>query len=200
MAGGAVQEDKDAVLGEYQVEFRAYDNPNLYASYFFNVKIDDVTSNFDVAFQDVNKDGVSIAVSNTGKNTANAITVKLDNQKDFDLLGISNYIIGNLNAGDYTIISTLVKPKDSNNENLDLTLDIDYTDIVGNRRTVHKDIPVAMTYQVKKGFTDLTDAVIINPNLNKNSGSKFYMYTTIILVLVIIGMVFYRRRKNRDKE
>ncbi len=191
--------NKDAVPGEYQIEFRAYDNPNLYSSYFFNVKIDDVTANFDVAFQDVTKDGIAIAVSNTGKNTASAITIKLGNQEDFELLGTSDSIIGNLNAGDYTIISTFVRPKDPNKENLNLKLQIDYTDVVGNRRTLNKNIPVSMTYQVKKGFTDLVNAVIVDPNLKKSSGSKFFVYTILILIIAILAIIFYYRRKNKDK-
>ncbi len=192
--------DKDAFPGEYDLEFRAYGSENLYYPYFFKIKVDDVTTDFDVALQDVTKDGVAIAISNIGKNNANAITVRLDNQQDFELLGIPSYIIGNLNSGDYTIINTLLKPKD-NTGNKVLKLSIDYTDIIGTRRTLEKEIPIFMTVQTKKGFEDLTASVVSNGQEQKNQGSsKLFMYASLILAAALIGVVIRNRRKNKNEE
>ena len=191
-----VQANKDAVPGEYEIEFRAYSEKGIYYPYFFNIKVDDVTSDFDLALQDVTKDGAAIAISNIGKNTANAITISLDNQEDFDLLGTSRYIIGNLNAGDYTIVNTLLKPKNTNQE-LKLKVQIDYTDIVGTRRTATKQINVMMTQQVKKGFTELENLVLTSNQPKQQGNSRVFLYTSIILLTIIIVLVLrYKRRKE----
>ena len=192
--------DKDAVPGDYEVQFVAYAGSGTYYPYFFDIKVDDVTTDFDVAIQDVTKDGVAIAISNIGKNTANAITIILDNQENFDLLGTPSYIIGNLNSGDYTIVSAFIKPKENLNGELKMKVDIDYTDIIGNRRKVHKEIPVLMTTQTKKGFDELTSFVVYNgEEPNKNKSSNIFMYISLILALGIIGLIiYYKRKKNED--
>lgn len=192
-----VNVDKDAVPGDYEINFIANAGSGAYFPYFFNVKVDDVTTDFDVALQDVTKDGASIAISNIGKNTANAITINFNNQEDFDLLGTPSYIIGNLNSGDYTIVSAFIKPKENNKE-LKLKLNIDYTDIIGTRRTIHKEIPVLMTTQTEKGFNELTSFVIYNGEENKNSSPNIFMYISLILVAVIIGLIIYFRKKNEN--
>ena len=193
--------DKDAAPGDYEVEFIAYAE-NINYPYFFNIKVDDVTTDFDVAMQEVTKEGLSVVISNIGKNPANAITVKLDNQEDFDLLGSSSYIIGNLNAGDYTIINSLITPKKDleNKETLNLKLQISYTDTIGNRRTLNKNISIVKTYETEKGFNAITGYVVNGDAEQTNSSSNIFKYTTIFLLVAIVSMFFYYKRKNKDDE
>ena len=196
--------DKNAVPGYYEAEFRIYLTETSYLPYYFKIKVDDVTSNFDVALHAVAKDGASLALSNTGKNTANAITVRLDPQKDFDLLGPSSYILGNLNAGDYTLLTVLVLPRRNVTifDILNLSVYIDYTDANGNRRMLVKEIPLIITPQLKKGFAQLYDAVLTETNGETSTNtSTFFKYTIgALLVLIVVLIVYYRRKVRAVKE
>jgi uncharacterized membrane protein len=187
--------DQNALAGNYEVEFRAKILGNeVYYPYFFNVDVEDVTTTFDVALQEITKDGASIAISNTGSNPANSITVILDDQKDFNLFGSSSYIIGNLNNGDYTVVNALVAPKEGKNEPK-LQVQIDYTDITGNRRTVYKEIPVVMNLKVEKGFEELTGYVVAGDLTKQNNSPGFSALFSLALILGIVGTVIYYRRK-----
>ena len=192
-----IKVDKNAILGNYESEFRAYaGSQDTYYPYFFNVKVEDVTTNFDVVLQEVTKDGASIAIANTGKNTANSITVRIENQEDFDLLGPSSYIIGNLNNGDYTILNVLVSPKE-NIEDLELKLQIDYTDTIGNRRTLKKGIPIYLNANIKRGFDELT-GFAIHGEQKESSGGSGFMYISLLLLAALIAVIIYYRRKGKE--
>lgn len=194
--------DKNALPGDYEIEFKAFGGADTYYVYYFNIKVDDVTSSFDIALQEVSKDGVSLALSNTGKNTANSITVRIDKQEDFDLLGPSSYIIGNLNAGDYTIVSVQVAPKNIDAvSQFNLKVQIDYTDTIGNRRTVNKELPVVMSQQIKNGFKELKDFALYGANKTESTGiSRIYFYVVIAIAFVLIVISFYRKKRYEEDE
>ena len=192
--------DEQAVPGEYEGGLRAYINDQNYYPSFFPLKVEDVTSSFDVVVQGVNKDGVSLAVANTGKNPANSITINVGDQSDFDLLGTSSSIIGSLNAGDYTLINALLVPKANTGSDLVLKVKIEYTDTIGTRRSVEKDVPLALTYQVQKGFGDLRSAVTVQ-SAGKAAGgiSTSMKVALVVVVLLVLGFLVYRRRKKKDE-
>jgi hypothetical protein len=193
--------DKNAKPGDYEVEFRAYYDNKDYYPYFFKINVADVTTNFDLALQDVTKDGVSVAIANTGKNTASSITVSLNDQSDFTLVGPSSYIIGNLNMGDYTLVNLFIVPSKEFDvgSNLNLNVKVAYTDIQGHRREVEKIIPVVMSYKVDKGFEDL-DNNIYGKNSSANGGPGFFFYTTLLLMLIIVVIIVYFKRRNRRRK
>ena len=189
-----IKTDENAIPDDHELRFIIKNNNEAYASYYFVLEVDDVVTDFDIALQEVNKDGVALAIANIGKNDANAITVSLANQQDFELLGPANTIIGNLNAGDYTILTAYLKPKvDSKQQNI--IVKIDYTDTVGNRRTIHKTVPVEKTPKTQSGFEQL-EAEVLEVDTQEKQGSNFFMYTTIIL-LVIMLVLYIRKRKKK---
>lgn len=186
--------DNNAASGEYEIEFRSYFGNNYYPS-FFKINIDDVTTGFDLAIQEISEDGMSLAISNIGKNDAKSITVRLEDQENFELLGFSSYILGNLNSGDYTIVNVVVQPKDAEfGETIGLELFIDYTDVVGGRRTITKTIPLKITQQAQKGFDSLSSSVF---GLGEESGgsSGFFIFTTVLLIVALIIVVIRYRKK-----
>ncbi len=197
-----IRVDKNALPGDYEIEFRAHISEKIYYPYYFTVRVDDVTSAFDVALHEVTKEGVSLAISNIGKNVANSITVRLDNQQDFDLLGPSSTIIGNLNAGDYTLLNLFVAPKPvfEINSQPKLNLEIDYTDTTGNRRTVQKEIPVFLTPKIERGFEELKNAAI-GEEEQEGKGSAWILFAVFfILVVVAASVFFYYQKKKRKNE
>ncbi len=195
-----IKVDEKALSGDYEAEFRAYtQSKEVYYPYYFDIKVDDTTTDFDVALQEVTKEGASIAISNVGKNPANSITIRIEEQEDFNLYGPDSYIIGNLNNGDYTILNVLIAPKE-NAEKPVLKVDVVYTDTTGNRRTVVKDINIPLNSNFKKGFEELTGFMVNGNEQEQNNGSSAFKYISLILLIVIISVIIYYKRKKNDED
>lgn len=62
-------------------------------------------TNFDVTFSESSAGQTSLSVANTGNNPALSVTVRIPEQKNFRVTGSASSIIGNLDKGDYTIVS-----------------------------------------------------------------------------------------------
>lgn len=62
-------------------------------------------TDFDVAFSQSTQGTTSLSVSNTGNNPAQSVSVKIPQQSGFKVTGSNAAIIGNLDKGDYTLVS-----------------------------------------------------------------------------------------------
>lgn len=62
-------------------------------------------TDFDVTFSESSEGQTSLSVSNTGNNPALSVTVRVPEQEGFSVSGSTSSIIGNLDKGDYTIVS-----------------------------------------------------------------------------------------------
>ena len=71
-------------------------------------------TDFDVAFSESNQGQTSLSVANTGNNPALSVSVRIPNQPNFRLSGSNSAIIGNLDKGDYTIVSFQITSSTSN--------------------------------------------------------------------------------------
>lgn len=175
-------------------------------------------TDFDVTFSESSAGQTSLSVANTGNNPAYSVTVRIPEQKDFKVPGSTASIVGNLDKGDYTIVSFQVTPASasfgetgateitrqrpfsegerqrtalgSNN----LKVLIEYTDATGVRRTVEKTVPIQFMAMSSEG-----------PQLKTNMGQQqsiwqnpAFIATIAIMVLFIVGFIYYMRRKSRN--
>jgi hypothetical protein len=62
-------------------------------------------TDFDVTFSESSADQTSLSVANTGNNPAYSVTVRIPQQENFEVQGSTASIVGNLDEGDYTIVS-----------------------------------------------------------------------------------------------
>ena len=62
-------------------------------------------TDFDVAFSESTAGQTSLSVSNIGNNPAQSVSVVVPQQPNFRVSGSNSAIIGNLNKGDYTLVS-----------------------------------------------------------------------------------------------
>jgi hypothetical protein len=62
-------------------------------------------TNFDVTFSESSAAQTSLSVANTGNNPAYSVTVRIPEQDNFKVQGSTASIVGNLDEGDYTIVS-----------------------------------------------------------------------------------------------
>ena len=109
------------------------------------IVINSVTD-FDVVMQDSTETTTTLAVANTGKNTAYSTIVKIPKQEGFMVSGSSAATIGNLDAGDYTLATfQLVSKTNATIGVKDLTVEVSYTDDFGERKTVKKEVDLGST-------------------------------------------------------
>lgn len=195
--------DQNAVPGDYEMQFKATVDSTTSYSYYFDVTIDDVTSDFDVALQNVDSHSLSLALSNIGKNTAGSITVSIPEQDYFEALGPASSIVGNLNSGDYTLLDLLVAPKEQNTDvnSLPLYLNVSYTDTEGTRRTSNEEVDIIMNYQTQKGFDDLRNYLLYGDQSSTQTSTN-YTWGIILGIIVVLGVGYYinRRRKRKKRQ
>ena len=123
-------------------------------------------------------------------------------------------IIGNLNAGDYTVASfglqstqmrqstaNQTRNRDVNQNNL--KIQIAYTDTMGKREFVEKEISVNLQALMTSLSTDSqttgsqTTMTSFRGRQQKSFFSKYRWYIAILVVLAIFGVAYWKYRKEK---
>jgi len=202
--------DKDAVEGDNKIKIKySYGDGNAYDVQTYNVSVSNSRTDFDVVVQDQS----TLAIVNIGANTAQSVIVRIPNQPNYRVNGTSATIIGNLNAGDYTlatfqIISTRASNISSNVSNVppnipssissepsNLTVEISYTDTLGIRRTVDKNVSYGFSVS---GF-NATGRTFTRTGESLLSVSNGILYIIIGVVGIVIIVVFIKIRSRKKK-
>lgn len=211
--------DKDALEGEYDLELRYGANgisspTGSYHVEFFNVTLVDSRTNFDALIQEVNGQDVTIALANSGKNVANSVVVRLPEQADFRPVGTDGQMVGNLASGDYTVVGFTVAPKTQmNRQNMtrdqmqsgapfaqggikNLVLDIYYTDSLGERRIISKELPLDMRGAVNMtGFGGTFAARRPGTTETASHLSSMFSWQMIAALLIGAAIMFFVAKK-----
>jgi len=134
------------------------------------------TTDFEISYQET-LGSFSLNVANVGVNPASAVTISLPHQKNFSSTGSSSSVLGNLNPGDYTsAIFQIAKISGASNM---LEVEIQYTDTSGTRNKIMKSLAVALS----------------SSGAQAGRGSANTNYTTWLLVIVVILVVYWQRTK-----
>lgn len=136
-------------------------------------------TDFDLAQQEVEDGTVSLSVANVGVNIGTAVSVSVPQQDGWEIVGSSSVFLGNLNPGDFTVGSLQVRPTlETSSRNLKVK--IEYTDTVGIRQSLEKEININFAQAMQK---------------KKSSETSPAVY--VIVILVVLGAVwFFDRRFN----
>ena len=172
-------------------------------------------TDFDVAFSQSSQGQTSLSVANTGNNPAQSVSVRVPDQQSFRVSGSNSAIIGNLDKGDYTVVSFQIiqggtgnftganrqrqysqqqaNPNFQNSQfagrNNNLRVAIDYTDTTGERRSVEKNASIQFRPDTTTGSTS-------SGTRAGSSTTSFFSSTTFYVILVIaIAAGFYYRKK-----
>jgi hypothetical protein len=221
-----IKVDKDAVDGDNNIEVRyssLAQSPDLYISKLINISVKDSRTDFDLVIQQINNQQVSIALANTGKNTANSVIVKVPEQDVFRVSGTNGQMIGNLNSGDYTLVSfnllrrnmnatgassyrrnqtsQQTSPQTAQNfANPVLKLEISYTDGIGIRRTTTKNISVDLrSFASESNSTNgngFSGARRQTQTTSTSLFSSWQFWVIAILIAVIVVWVYLRYSEN----
>lgn len=189
-------------------------------------------TDFDIAFSQNTGGQMSFTIANIGSNPASSVSVIIPQQPGWSVSGANSMIIGNLNTGDYTVASfTLqsaqaslqagsqgnVTPDAQRNINQsgfpgaragaqsgrNLKVQIDYTDTMGTRESVEKNISMGTQLSASGNSTALAAYGAGSFRGAPQQKSFFVEYKTyIIVVLVLAALVaggFINRKYRKEK-
>jgi hypothetical protein len=175
-------------------------------------------TDFDVTFSESSAGQTSLSVANTGNNPALSVTVRIPDQDNFRVSGSTSSIIGNLDRGDYTIVSFQItqsagvgtrtgmenigQMSEEERQNLmeqysqrnvsdagnNLEVLIEYTDTTGKRHTLEKSVPI----QFRSDNSTISQTMRFGTRANTWTA---YLPYIILVVVVAAGIICYRKRK-----
>jgi len=222
--------DSNAEAGLYELVLRLiYDDPisgtekeiNTIAGIYVGGGTD-----FDIAFSESSIGSTSFTIANIGSNPAFSVSVIIPQQEGWTVSGSNSMIIGNLNTGDYTVASfglqfsktipaitdrqkkltqeELLAQKKSTQSQGSLKIQIAYTDTMGKRELVEKEVSMnpqnIMGAAIDLGAesSQSTKASFIGGKVKQqNFFSKYKWYIVVLAVLMVFGWT-YRREKLLD--
>ncbi len=203
----------DLIL-KYETESGVTEEMNTKAGIFVGGETD-----FDVTFSESSEGVTSLSIANVGNNPAYSVTVSIQNQAGYMVSGSTSTIVGNLDKGDYTIVSFQISQtgtvpsgmtnfsqmtpeeriamRESTSQTFgsgnNLLVDIDYTDTTGMRHNVEKDVPI----QFRSADSSTTPTTRIGRQMTV-SASPVYTYIRYgaFVVIVILLLVGYKERER----
>ncbi len=206
----AIRIDKETLDGDYDLTVK-YGEESLSITESFSISIEDSRTAFDAVIQESTSSEVSIAIANIGKYTANSVVVRIPEQENFRTTGTDGQMVGNLDSGDYTIVSfevtankasamsfrnNLPQDKEIEGEQNNLfQFDIYYTDTLGERRIVNMILPLNMIADI--------NASLASGNFSRGKGSSSGVNWTLIILLLFLGVVafyIYKKYPQKTKE
>ncbi|MFH1638580.1 MAG: COG1361 S-layer family protein [Candidatus Woesearchaeota archaeon] len=184
-------------------------------------------TDFDIAFSESTMGETAFTIANIGSNPATSVSVIIPDQEGWKVTGSKSAIIGNLNKGDYTVATFKLQAGMGAGERTAMTAEeraaireagempafqaqdtvivqIAYTDTMGERRTVEKEIAVNGATMMAAASTDGSAAASTGFPMRRQQQqsflSKYWVHMAVIAVvaLLIAGMVYIRRRKRNE--
>lgn len=176
-------------------------------------------TDFDVAFSDNANGQISFSIANIGSNPANSVSVIIPEQPVWRVIGPNSVIIGNLNKGDYTVASFNLQSSTGNsalqnrtgrsnsttqgrylrgsmNNSFDkITVQIAYTDTMGERTVVNKQVMIGNQNE-DLSSSNGQPSYQGRRNSVQNSTSSSYIWYLSGIVLLIGGLLVHRKYTN----
>ena len=164
-------------------------------------------TDFDVTFSESTQGQTTLSVANVGSNPALSVTVRIPRQQGFQVAGNRDAIIGNLDKGDYTIVSFQITPRTGETgehegaqgtdrfrerfaEGSNLDVVIDYTDTTGIRRSLEKTVSI----QFRSSSTTEGGA---GPHSGGRQQKSLWKSPWVIgIAFLTLGFVLYRKRTS----
>lgn len=195
--GYKIRVDKDAIDGNNELKVKygeKYSNVNNIKK--FDIVVQDTRTTFDSVIQESSSSDVSIALANTGKYIANSVVVRIPEQDNYKVTGSDGQMVGNLESGDYTIVSFSVTPvmsRGSGNNVVGeskLKFDIYYTDSIGERRVVNMELGLNPT-----SSTNMTNFSGMREGFQRSNQFTWSIWYTLAIIAVIVIILFLLRKK-----
>ncbi|MFA5953352.1 MAG: CARDB domain-containing protein [Candidatus Pacearchaeota archaeon] len=200
-----VRVSKDAVESENSLKIGISSNKYTTGDVIYElpISIENAQTDFDLVVQDSTTSEISLAIANIGKNTANSMIVRIPNQEYYRVTGTNGQMVGNLESGDYTIVSFSLTSIGKNSEN-PLIVQIDYTDSIGERRSSQKEVYINSLYS---NINESQNSEIPE-NFPGNFSQDFPIRKKIkvwpyvlagVLIIILIGFLIYSKFLKKKK-
>lgn len=199
-----IRVDKDAIDGANEIEMRyKTGNEKGWQREKFEIEVENAQTDFDLVVQEVNGEEVSIAIANIGQNVAYSVIVRIPEQEDLQAIGVNGQMVGNLEDGDYTLVGFEIAGNGK-----ELEVQIDYTDEIGERRSVVKSIKYnvggnGFSGNLHGGITaDMTreERIAVMRGQNSTPIYQKWWFLAIIIVLVYAGWKGYKTYKRKKEQ
>ncbi|HTZ41883.1 MAG TPA: hypothetical protein VMC07_01600, partial [Candidatus Omnitrophota bacterium] len=165
----------------------------------FNISVGIVQTDFEVVVQSTSGTQVSLGIVNTGINAANSLIMSIPQQSSFRASGISQQIIGNLAAGDYTIATFSITPTGGSGGGnrtgsfsyqapQSLKVEINYTDVTGIRRGIIKEVPYSTSSS--GNFSEITGRAVYGRN---SGGISAWWFVGGGIIVIAAGFLIYKK-------
>lgn len=139
-------------------------------------------TDFEVSVQEVSGTSVTFNIANIGVNPAYSVLVRIPRQEGFFVTSTSSSMIGNLNPGDYTFATFQLSSLANATERLrNLLIEISYTDSLGLRRIVKKEISGSELRAFNR--------TISIPRTQFRNISPLATDSTIYIIIGVVGIV-----------
>ncbi len=221
-----VRVNKDAVEGinELNLKYNTDGGKDSWMVASFDIEVSGAQTEFDAVVQEINGNEISIALANTGKKDANSVIVMVPEQEYFESRGTSGQMVGNLESGDYTlVVFDISEKKVESNERLKLKfeekggeesgnlkitaekekeekfleLQVDYTDTIGERRSIIKKIPLESGSLTSS--EEQTNAQFMMNRFEKKIYQKWWFWA-IVIVILCVGWIAYKKQKRKKEK
>lgn len=183
-------------------------------------------TDFDVTFSESSEGQTSLSVANTGNNPALSVTVRVPEQEGYSVSGSISSIIGNLDKGDYTIVSFQIsqsmgqrpsvsadfsqmsaEDRQSLREQMmsgnasttgnDLKVQIEYTDTTGVRHTIEKQVSIQFRSSDTTSTTTTTTTVGFRQRTSANGWNNIVFYAALAALVIAFAVLYKKGIINR---
>ena len=204
-----VRVSKNAVEGTNEIDLKYKKNSDdsswIYET--FDIEVADAQTEFDLVIQEISDSEVSIAIANTGKNVAYSVIVRIPEQEYFEAVGTNGQMVGNLENGDYTLVGFEINRK-RGAEGSQLKIQIDYTDEIGERRSVIKNLPFGISTNGLNVTGPMTNSTAREQFIAQRRGMtqaqqsmyQQWWFWAIIVVVLFAGWKGYKFLKKNKEE
>jgi len=192
--------DENANEGDNEIKVGvAYGEGKSFITSKYIVSVTETRTDFDVIAQDISESSTTLAAVNIGANTGYSVIMRIPEQKNFRVTGASASVMGNIDAGDYTLAIFQIT---STSEEKNLVVEISYTDELGIRRTIEKEVRLNALGITETSITGGTETRMRSTQGNEFSilGGSGLMYIGIGIVGIIVIVVLLKLRKNMKRK
>lgn len=178
--------DKNAIDKNYEVKvmYSSKKVSNNSVEKKFNVKVEDANADFDIHIKnyDYTTKELSFEILNIAKNDAEAITLEVPKQQNIEVRGSNIVIVGDIDSNEYTNADFKADILDG-----EITLDLYYTDAIGERRSIEKTVIYDSSY------------FAIREDEKPKTPTWYYVVGGLVIILVI-WMIFRKHKKKKLRE
>lgn len=186
---------EDAIDGDNEIKLKYFSGEgDSYYLKTFNISVDDPKTDIEVVLQDSSSSSTTLAIANIGSNAAYSVIVTIPEQESFRVTGTSSSIIGNLDASDYTLASFELSQTGRTAD--DLIVEVSYTDLLGIRRSVQKEIPLDFS---SSGNITSESMQSIRLQSQSSNGLLYIVIGVVGIVVIVLAIKFRKFRPGKKK-